>query len=382
VKTTAKTPARVWAGRLLVLVMGCLLALLVLEVALRVHDPFGFRVRGNRIILPRYRKYTIRNTQFPKLDPVIHHTKNSLGFRGPEPPADFTNVLTVFAVGGSTTESYELSDGDDWPNVLRFWMNNAGLNGHSSFGHLILLESFLLPMKPKVVLFLAGANDVGRASMRPHDEIILGRDARGSALRSAVKRAAARSLVASAALNFIRYREAVELGVVERKYIDLATWSTNITVTAALRDATLARHRQYLPGYRERILRLIALCRRNGAEPVFVTQPALYGPATDPVTGRDLGALKMRDTDGTLFDGRLAWEREELYNDIVRQAGRDEGVMVVDLARSLPKSWDYFYDWVHFTPEGSREVARLIHDGLAPHLRERFPQYVAPGATP
>ena len=46
-----------------------------------------------------------------KLDEKIIHTKNSLGFRGDEPPDDFNPALTVVTVGGSTTESIYISDG-------------------------------------------------------------------------------------------------------------------------------------------------------------------------------------------------------------------------------------------------------------------------------
>jgi len=69
---------------------GSLLALALLETSLRLfRNPFGFRVRGDQIVLPVHRRYEIHNTQIPKLDAVIIHTKNSLGFRGPEPPERF-----------------------------------------------------------------------------------------------------------------------------------------------------------------------------------------------------------------------------------------------------------------------------------------------------
>ena len=38
-------------------------------------------------------------------------------------------------------------------------MNNAGFDGHSRFGHIVLLKQAVVPLRPDVALFLVGAND-------------------------------------------------------------------------------------------------------------------------------------------------------------------------------------------------------------------------------
>ena len=95
----------------LLVVCGLLLATGVLEVVLRVHNPFETRVIGDKIVLLANRTYEYKNDLSEKLDEKITHTKNSLGFRGDEPPDDFNPALTVVTVGGSTTESIYISDG-------------------------------------------------------------------------------------------------------------------------------------------------------------------------------------------------------------------------------------------------------------------------------
>src|SRR5689334_23246742 len=131
------------------LIFSTLGAFALLEICLRIYNPLPFRVRGDRIILPYRQSYTFHTTGTTKLDPVIHHTKNSLGFRGPEPPRDRKTRLTVLTIGGSTTECLFLSDGKTWTDqfarrlaALRSdsWVNNAGLDGQSTFGHLILVR--------------------------------------------------------------------------------------------------------------------------------------------------------------------------------------------------------------------------------------------------
>src|SRR5882724_299428 len=81
-----------------------------LEIILRIYNPFHFRIKGDRLLLPVNERLVIRNTINLSLDPEIVNTRNSLGFRGPEKPAGFDSVLSIITVGGSTTECHFLSD--------------------------------------------------------------------------------------------------------------------------------------------------------------------------------------------------------------------------------------------------------------------------------
>ncbi len=138
-----------------VFLAGCLVALAVLEVLLRVYNPLEIRFRPDRIVLPVNKRYIFDNTEkFPtKLAKTTIHTKNSLGFRGDPPARDFRDYLTIITIGGSTTECFYLSDGRTWPDLLgqqlsrgfnRVWVNNAGLDGATTYRHLILMEDYVV----------------------------------------------------------------------------------------------------------------------------------------------------------------------------------------------------------------------------------------------
>src|SRR5258708_4462902 len=94
---------------------------LLLEIGLRIYNPFHLRLKGNRIVLPVNQKITILNKINPKLDTVIVNTRNNLGFRGPELPLDRENTLTIITIGGSTTECSRSrgSSGPRNPRLLR-----------------------------------------------------------------------------------------------------------------------------------------------------------------------------------------------------------------------------------------------------------------------
>ena len=71
----------------------------------------------------------------------------------------------------------------------------------------------------------------------------------------------------------------------------------------------------------------------------------------------------------------LGWEVLELYNDVVRQRGREAGVLVIDLAREMPKNSAYYYDLMHYTNAGAALVADIVAAQLTPFLAKKFPAY-------
>src|SRR5262249_2904171 len=151
---------------------------LAAEALLRAYNPVQSRVRGDRIVLVANKSYTIRNNTIPRLPPTIAVHLNSLGFRGPEPPARFADALPIVTIGGSTTQSFFVPDGLTWSDRLAdrlkrhfpsVWLDNAGLDGHSTFGHLVLVDDYIIPLRPKVALFLIGLNDVDRTDLSAYE---------------------------------------------------------------------------------------------------------------------------------------------------------------------------------------------------------------------
>ncbi len=361
--------------------LGSLIALLLLEVLLRVHNPFQARIKGNRIVLLTNKQYHIKNDVIPALDPVITFTRNSVGFRGPDPPANFANHLTLITVGGSTTQCFFLSDDKTWtarlganlaPSFKNLWVNNAGLDGHSTYGHLVLMEDHIARLHPKVVVFLIGANDVGRDPNEEFDaENVKSRISFHSPTEF-VKSLSPYSEVASLVANIYRSANAYKRGLFHQK-IDLKALPVIGPLPPEAEEKYLAQYAapHYLTGYEERIRKLIAVCRANGIDPVLVTQPRLEGPQIDDVTGVDLARVE----DVPQHTGEMIWDLQEVYNDVTRRAGRDRNVQVVDLARRLPKSSRYFYDFIHYTNAGAQEIADILSQELCPSLAARFPEY-------
>ena len=373
-------PTRSRAALKLVLVLVSTgLALGAVELLLRARNPFGFRQRGNTLVLPANRVYDIRadaQSRSDQLDPHVVHSKNSLGFRGPEPPGDFADWLTLVAVGGSTTECFYLGDGHSWPERLaarlrpgldRVWVNNAGLDGHSTFGHLLLTRQAIVKLRPRVTLYLVGLNDVFTDAPRELDRV----------RENPLAEIANHSELAATVLNLYRWNRTQQIE-------DLGAMPKPV----ALRDrprASLAPERAQrlwsaqeprLAAYRDRLERLVELNRQHGIEPVLITQPTLLG-GVDARTGIDTRPIEVEIWE--TVDGAFTWRLLESYNEVTRAVGRERRVLTVDLARALPKDSTYFYDFFHFTNEGADRVAAIVHDRLAPWLAGRFPAHARGG---
>jgi len=347
------------------------LSLVAFELVLRIYNPIGLPVRGTQIVLPINKRLIFDNPVEPsKLDREIRLSYNAIGYRGPDPAPDPAATFEIFAVGGSTTHSARQSDGIDWPTQVgerlarvyaNTWLNNAGLEGHSTFGHRFLLEQDLLARKPDMILFLIGLNDRGRGQERIWDS------QQKPDAQSLLDRIVAKSEVLSTALVLWRVRRAErqglrhfefeldELPVVDRTQEDPA---------AAVQAMVDAGH---VDAYRERVRTLVDLCLEAGIEPVLLTQPVLFGDGIDPRTGVEIG-----DRDwGEGRSASLGWATLAAYNAVTLEVAREKRIHAIDLATLVPKDSSLYYDWVHFTNEGSRVVADLVAADLVAYLADR-----------
>jgi lysophospholipase L1-like esterase len=345
-----------------------------LEIILRIYNPFHFRIKGDQLLLPVNERLVIKNTINPRLDPVIVNTRNSMGFRGPGKPGSFEHVLSIITVGGSTTECHFLSDTNTWPWLLGedltasfrdVWVNNAGLDGHSTFGHEILLDDYLVKLKPKVILFLTGINDMENDQPTFHDK-----QNRKGAYNDFGHFIFNNSEVLNLSLNLWRGWKARRLNNTTERLLDLRGGTMLVIPPQQVAERIVAQAK-YLAGYRQRVLALIDTCKAHGIKPVFMTQPNLFGEGRDSVTGINLETFKLGDG----LNGKELWEMLEVYNNALKDVARENKVPVIDLAALMPKNSLYFYDASHFTNEGAAKIASLVAAGLQPVLDDCFPGY-------
>lgn len=363
---TSASKSSFWS-KLKALSIGLLVSVVVLEIFLRLWNPFGSRIQGDKILLPTGMVYDVPQPPGAQgLDAQIHHTKNALGFRGPEKPVDWEAATTVIAIGGSTTECFYLSDGKDWPAQLHsrlqptlpnLWINNAGLDGHSTFGHQVLLDDYVVKLKPDIVLFMMGVNDIGLETMRSYDSEMLRKD------KGFKHWLVSHSSILSTVANIRRAAAAKKMGL-SHQFVPLSALKPLEISRDSIHRAVKAQA-QGRAAFGQRVDGLLETCKRSGIQPILITQALLWGDTLDPVTGRSLGQVELHEGG----NGSQRWAVLESYNDVLRERAQTRQIPLFDLARLMPKSTAYFYDAYHFTNAGAAKVAEL----LAPEL-EKFLQ--------
>ncbi|MBU4333854.1 MAG: SGNH/GDSL hydrolase family protein [Candidatus Omnitrophica bacterium] len=344
---------------------------------MRIYNPFGFTVsRGEiKLIANRTYYYKIADTK------TIIHTKNSLGFRGDDPGKNFKGDLTVMTVGGSTTECFYLSDDMTWPYFLGqklsqkfkgLWLNNAGLDGHSTSGHIILMKDYISQIRPKIVLFMVGINDIETEDFRPAEKDIKSGlfypEYNLSSIEKYLRATAKYSEISSVILNFYRNKEARARGLTHQNVQEYN--SDYMKDKLKERDDNIAdfekkriehadliegedrqeflKHKKYLDKYEHQLETLCMISKENGIEPVFITQ-------TSAPYRKMIGL--------------------ELYNEITRKVANREKILLIDLAVELPDNAEYYYDDIHYNEEGAKKVAETIYENLYPYLTKKYPLY-------
>lgn len=344
---------------------GLLIAVFILEVFLRLFNPFGFRIKGNSIVLPANQKYTFHNNDIPGLDSNIIHTKNSLGFRGPEKPKIFDSSLSIITIGGSTTECFYINDGKTWPELLanklntkfkNIWVNNAGLDGHSSFGHQLLLTDYIVKIKPKVALFLVGCNDVALDNLTRDDKWSLTKN-QGFLTHFEIyntwmgfKRAkiASKKGIGHHALKIELLKKILFDSLAEKKLFDSIT-------------------KFYLPNYSNRINKLISVCKNAGIYPVFISQPTLAG-------SEKINGINALDAECGGWRAQFYARILDVYNQCVKEVCMSNNVGFVN-SSDLNKKEDCFYDFFHFNNEGCKVLSNAIFPQLSTLLMNKFPNF-------
>lgn len=349
-----------------VMAVSLLLALTAGELVFR-------RILPDQIFNPRFglRPYCRYDLQIdlPGISSGGVLSTNRWGLRGEDPPADWNDYLTLITVGGSTTADYYLDDSKTWSNVVQnelrsvnqmVWVGNAGIPRHSADTHALFVQEVLSQIKPDVALFLVGVNDMG--------PFLRGGDGGEGRLEDSGPRSwlFSRSMI----LQLIYKIKKVNIDgvqvintVSDPPFLPQPLITSEMPLPDDLHD--LLADPDF---YRNRILRLITLCREQGITPVFLTQPLLY---EDNSYWRNLreSAVFFQGTERPISAATFALMLGTLNSDLL-EVCRDQGVAVYDLASNVPHSEMYFYDSMHMTEAGAALTGSLVGRFMADYLLE------------
>ncbi len=106
----------------------------------------------------------------------------------------------------------------------------------------------------------------------------------------------------------------------------------------------------------------INICRARRITPVLMTQFNRYKADSDP---KVLKAMQGFAADSGISVSQFM-DLYAKFNQAIREVGRANDVLVIDLAALIPQDPKYMYDVVHLNTRGSQLAARLISERLRP----------------
>lgn len=120
--------------------------------------------------------------------------------------------------------------------------------------------------------------------------------------------------------------------------------------------------------FRSRLQTFVDTSREIGATPIFATFVARNDESSAHDIPTDLKLQLLR------YNGKLSpkgWLSSiEQLNDVIRQVGKDNHIVVLDLARRFDRKPEYYKDFFHFTREGHQALAKVIVDLLSEQSEE------------
>jgi lysophospholipase L1-like esterase len=269
--------------------------------------------------------------------------------------------LSIVFLGGSTTECMFMEEENRFPYVVgtileretgrRINSYNGGLSGNNSLHAIDLLVNKVIPLQPRVVVFMENINDLStllyektywnKNNVRAPIETLV----KGKLIGKMLKEVLIPNLN-EAWRNFTKTVWPHEEDEFAKAH------KTKLTMD----QAALARE------FAMNLQMFVDICRDRGLTPVLMTQGNRITAKPDPVVATYIGQYSQ-DTGVTYQDFKAVYD---LFNDTIRQVGQKNGVLVIDLAREVPPDQEHFYDMVHFNDTGSRLAAKIIAARLQP----------------
>lgn len=290
----------------------------------------------------------------------ILYTRDQNGLRGSCTDPSKIDILTI---GGSTTDQRYVSDGHTYQDILSelltekkgrvVCVSNAGIDGHSTFGHVRSFELWLPlieNLRPNYVLFYVGVNDAGFRNVE-----VPGYDNnQGTGFLAALRAKSAiydffrtlRDLIRTHMNTSIYAGHSLNIPPVSDYVVDKMTGGVEVKIMGNTRS------------FENRFRQLMAMTESLGAKPICVSQPHLM---VRRIGGLERGIDNVFKYEGVSYNGLDYQASITSINSVMKKLCREHRGLFIDLA-SRPFFEDDFYDVVHTTPAGSKRIGGYIFD--------------------
>lgn len=272
--------------------------------------------------------------------------------------------LSVVFLGGSTTECMFVDEENRFPYVAGALLEqatgkkinsyNGGMSGLNSLQCLDILLNKVIPLNPRVVVFMENINDL---STLLYEGTYWSQNTTRAPIETLKKTKLVGKLLKEILIPNLNYAYRNLRSMVESAHGD---------EFAKARGKKLQVDQARLTGeFAMNLQSFVDLCKVRGLVPVLMTQANRITDHPDPVVAAYINRFG-RDTGLNYRDFKKIYDA---FNETIRQIGRQNQVLVIDLAREVPPDKAYLYDMVHFNDQGSRYAAEIIANQLKPLVK-------------
>ncbi len=357
-----------WTKRFLFISIGITAPLLVGIIILELifgswlrEDQWKSAVELN-IIRNSQINYDVENIYGKELLKSIY-TRDSNGLRGScANPKD----ISILTIGGSTTDQRYIPDGMTYQDVLQkllsnkndrlICVSNAGVDGHSTFGHLASFQNWfplIVDLKPKFFLLYIGINDAGFRfiSNTGFDERY---NRNQSKLQNTLKNNSSIYSLLKSLRNLLH-------GLSDtRAYAGHSIRVPNADdyVATKMTDGVEAHIKKNTEEFEKRLKAILLQVASFGAKPICVSQPHLFI--------REFGSVKKGlkvafEYEGIIYNGLDYDTSIKALNNSMKFLCKENDGFYLDMS-TKDFSGDDFYDAVHLKSIGANRLGGYLFD--------------------
>lgn len=276
------------------------------------------------------------------------------GFIAPSQKYDHPDKVIVF-LGGSTTECMFADEYQRFPYLVgkileeesgkKINSYNGGMSGNNALHAIDLLINKVIPLHPQVVVFMENINDL---STLLYEGTYWNKHTARSPMETLEKTKLVGKLLKEILFPELNqaYRNLKESLAHEPWDEFLGARGKKLTFDKAA----------FVHEFAMNLQTLICICQSHEITPVLMTQANRITDHPDPVVAAYIGRY---GSDTGISYAQLK-DLYDAFNDTIREVGRKNHVMVIDLAREIPSNKKFIYDIVHFNDAGSQLAARII----------------------
>ncbi|MBM4300453.1 MAG: hypothetical protein FJ121_02830 [Deltaproteobacteria bacterium] len=279
--------------------------------------------------------------------------------------------LTLVFLGGSTVACIYVEEENRFPylvgNLLaqktgkKITSINSGVGGNNSLHSLDILLNKIIPVRPDAVVMMHNINDLVALI---YDRTYWSKNPTRAAIVnfSFYKNLTGLKALSTLARDLYIPNLHAATRVLSKKIFGKKVKDPDDEFAHVRGQKLTVDQAHIIDEFQMNLTTFINICRARRITPVLMTQFNRYQANPDP---KVLKAIQGFEADS----GIPVREFMELYagfNQAIREVGKQNGVLVIDLAALIPQDQKYMYDVVHLNTQGSQLAAQLISERLQP----------------